>query len=47
MEESTHRTVLDGYTPATSSEEPEGTRESVPRHVIQNPVTRLYGGATV
>ena len=47
MEESTHRTVLDGYTPETTSTEPEGTRESMPRHIVQNKVTRPYGGATV
>ena len=47
MAENTHTTILDGYTPETSSAEPEGTRESVPRHVVQNTITRPYGGATV
>ena len=46
MAENTHREVLDGYTP-TSSSDPQGTRESMPRHVVQNKVTRPYGGASV
>ena len=46
MSESTNGQVLDGYTP-TSSSEPKGTREALPRHVVQNKVTRPYGGATV
>lgn len=41
------RQVLDAYTPATSSTKNLGTRESMPRHVIQNKITRPYGGASV
>ena len=47
MDTTTHRQVLDGYTPESSSPEPLGTRETVERHVIQNTITEPYGGATV